>query len=139
MVPVNAVRRGTKGDFVWVLKADKSVTMRTVTRGEATIEKVQIASGLQAGEQVITEGADRLKEGAKVTLPGGGARRGGAGAGTGAAAGAPVAAAPVTGMRHAGAPAAAPEVTPAATPAAATPAAAPPAERRHRKEQGAAQ
>jgi multidrug efflux system membrane fusion protein len=136
MVPVNAVRHGTKGDFVWVLKADKSVTMRTVTRGEATIENVQIASGLQAGEQVITEGADRLKEGAKVTLPGGRARRVGAaaaatGASTGTPAAGPVAAAPVAGM-----PAAA---TPAVTPVAAGTAAAPPAERRQRKEQGAAQ
>ncbi len=80
MVPVNAVRHGAKGDFVWVLKEDKTVTMRSITRGEATVDKVQIASGLQAGEKVITEGADRLKEGAKVTLPGTGT---GPGAGTG--------------------------------------------------------
>lgn len=118
MVPVNAVRHGTKGDFVWVLKEDKSVTMRPITRGEATVEKVQIASGLEAGEQVITEGADRLKEGAKVTLPGagGGGNRshGGAKAGAeGAATGAPA--------------------------AAADGASAPAHERRHRKEQGAAQ
>ncbi|HEX7984138.1 MAG TPA: MdtA/MuxA family multidrug efflux RND transporter periplasmic adaptor subunit [Duganella sp.] len=118
MVPVNAVRHGTKGDFVWVLKDDKSVTMRPITRGEATVEKVQIASGLEAGEQVITEGADRLKEGAKVTLPGagGGGNRshGGAKAGAeGAATGAPA--------------------------AAADGASAPAHERRHRKEQGAAQ
>ena len=90
---------------------DKTVTMRSITRGEATVDRVQIASGLQAGEQVITEGADRLKEGAKVTLPGAGAGRRphGAGAGTGAPA------------------------------AAAEGASAPPAERRYRKEQGAAQ
>ncbi len=72
MVPVTAVRHGAKGDFVYVLKEDKSVTVRSITRGQATAEKVQIASGLQVGEQVITEGADRLKEGAKVTLPGAG-------------------------------------------------------------------
>ena len=80
MVPVNAVRHGAKGDFVWVLKEDKTVTMRSITRGEATVDKVQIASGLQAGEKVITEGADRLKEGAKVTLPGSGNHQGAAGA-----------------------------------------------------------
>ena len=118
MVPVNAVRHGTKGDFVWVLKGDNSVTMRSITRGEATVDRVQIASGLQAGEQVITEGADRLKEGAKVTLPGAGAggqrSHGGARAGAqGAASGAPS--------------------------AAADGASAPAHERRHRKEQGAAQ
>lgn len=79
MVPVTAVRHGANGDFVYVLKADKTVTVRPITRGHATAEKVQIASGLKLGEQVITEGADRLKEGAKVTLPGAGAGAGGAG------------------------------------------------------------
>jgi multidrug efflux system membrane fusion protein len=82
MVPVTAVRHGSNGDFVYILKADKTVTIRPITRGQATVDKVQIASGVQVGEQVITEGADRLKEGAKVTLPGaGGARHGGNGAG----------------------------------------------------------
>jgi multidrug efflux system membrane fusion protein len=80
MVPVTALRHGTTGDFVWVLKADKTVTQRPVTRGLATVDKIQVASGLQAGEQVITEGADRLKEGGKVVLPG---ERGGAGGGAG--------------------------------------------------------
>jgi multidrug efflux system membrane fusion protein len=78
MVPVTAVRHGTSGDFAYVLKADKTVTVRKVTRGQATVDKVQITDGLALGEQVITEGGDRLKEGAKVTLPGAAA---GAGAG----------------------------------------------------------
>jgi multidrug efflux system membrane fusion protein len=76
MVPVTAVRHGTSGDFVYVVKADKTVTVRKVTRGQATVDKVQIASGLELGEQVITEGGDRLKEGAKVTLPGAGGEHG---------------------------------------------------------------
>jgi multidrug efflux system membrane fusion protein len=83
MVPVTALRHGSKGDFVYVLNGDKTVSTRPVTRGQATVDKVEIRSGLKAGEQVITEGADRLKDGAKVTLPGdkpgagaGGGRRG---------------------------------------------------------------
>jgi multidrug efflux system membrane fusion protein len=76
MVPVTAVRHGTSGDFVYVVKADKTVTVRKVTRGQATVDKVQVTSGLELGEQVITEGGDRLKEGAKVTLPGAGAGAG---------------------------------------------------------------
>ncbi|MET0321792.1 MAG: MdtA/MuxA family multidrug efflux RND transporter periplasmic adaptor subunit [Duganella sp.] len=129
MVPVNAVRHGAKGDFVWVLKEDKTVAMRSITRGEATVDKVQIASGLQAGEKVITEGADRLKEGAKVTLPGagGGHRKDGA-AGAAGANGA-AAAAPA-----AGAPAAATAATAETAPGATTA-----GEHRRRKEQGAAQ
>jgi len=56
------------------------VSQRAVTRGQATVDKVQIKTGLKVGEQVITEGADRLRDGAKVTLPGDrpqGARGGG--------------------------------------------------------------
>lgn len=81
MVPVTALRHGTKGDFVYVLKEDKTVTVRQVKRGASTADKVQITEGLKLGEQVITEGADRLKEGAKVTLPG--AKPAGVGAGAG--------------------------------------------------------
>lgn len=93
MVPVTAVRNSSTGDFVYVLDASqRTVSVRPVTRGQATVDKVQIKTGLKPGEQVITEGADRLKDGAKVTLPGdkpqaGGGRRGQRGAGP--AAGAP--------------------------------------------------
>ena len=71
MVPVTALRHGADGDFVYVLNAaDRTVAVRKVTRGQATVDKVQVTTGLKAGEQVITEGADRLQDGAKVTLPG---------------------------------------------------------------------
>lgn len=71
MIPVTALRHGSNGDFVYVLNmADRTVSLRAVTRGQATVDKVQVATGLQVGEKVITEGADRLKDGAKVTLPG---------------------------------------------------------------------
>jgi len=71
VVPVTALRHGANGDFVYVLNAQaKTVSQRAVKRGQATVDKVQIVSGLKPGEQVITEGADRLRDGAKVTLPG---------------------------------------------------------------------
>jgi len=71
VVPVTALRHGANGDFVYVLNAkEKTVSQRAVTRGQATVDKVQILTGLKVGEQVITEGADRLRDGAKVTLPG---------------------------------------------------------------------
>ena len=102
VVPVTAVRLGGSGDFVFVLNAAaRTVSIRPVTRGQATGEKIVIASGLKAGEQVITEGADRLKEGSRVTLAGdaprGGGRRQEASAAQGASApasGAPPALAP---------------------------------------------
>jgi multidrug efflux system membrane fusion protein len=100
VVPVAALRHGADGDFVYVLNAQaRTVSLRPVTRGQANVDKIQLATGLNAGEQVITEGADRLKDGAKVMLPGdrpamggaGGGRRGqgGRGAGRGQGAGAP--------------------------------------------------
>jgi len=69
VVPVTALRHGSSGDYVYVLQDGQTASLRPVTRGIATVDKVQIVSGLQAGEQVITEGADRLKDGARVTLP----------------------------------------------------------------------
>lgn len=71
VVPVNALRHGANGDFVFVLNEQaKTVAMRSVKRGQATVDKIQVLEGLKPGERVITEGADRLKDGAKVTLPG---------------------------------------------------------------------
>jgi multidrug efflux system membrane fusion protein len=71
VVPVTALRLGATGDYVYVLNgADRTVSLRLVKRGQATVDKVVIASGLKAGERVITEGADRLKDGARVVLPG---------------------------------------------------------------------
>ena len=71
VVPVTALRHGANGDFVYVLDPqEKTVSQRAVTRGQASVDKVQIKTGLKVGEQVITEGADRLRDGAKVTLPG---------------------------------------------------------------------
>jgi multidrug efflux system membrane fusion protein len=70
-VPVTALRHGASGDFVYVLNAQtKTVALTNVKRGQANAERIQITEGLQGGETVITEGADRLKDGAKVTLPG---------------------------------------------------------------------
>ncbi|MES2399926.1 MAG: efflux RND transporter periplasmic adaptor subunit [Pseudomonadota bacterium] len=81
VVPVTAVRQGSSGDYVYVLNADRTVSLRSVTRGQATVDKVVIATGLQAGERVITEGADRLKDGSRVTLSGDAPRAAGGGAG----------------------------------------------------------
>jgi multidrug efflux system membrane fusion protein len=84
VVPVSALRQGSAGEFVFVLNADHTVTQRPVKRGVATVDKVQIASGVQVGERVITEGADRLRDGSRVVLPGDAPATGGArGAGGG--------------------------------------------------------
>lgn len=84
VVPVTALRHSSKGDYVYVLHAaDKTVSLRPVQPGQATVDKVAIAVGLQAGEQVVTEGADRLKDGSRVMLPGDKPNFGGKGGGKG--------------------------------------------------------
>src|SRR5262245_25834269 len=86
VVPVAAIQRGTPGTFVYLVKADDTVEIRVVELGVTDGDRVQITSGLQVGDQVVIDGTDRLRDGAKIRRPGGGAPR--------AAQGAPVAAAP---------------------------------------------
>jgi multidrug efflux system membrane fusion protein len=87
VVPVTAVRTGPSGTFVWKLLPDKTVTMVKVVQGPGTATMVSVARGLDAGDKVITEGGDRLTEGARVQLPGDkpGAAGGGRGSQGGAA------------------------------------------------------
>jgi len=83
VVPVTALRHGPSGDFVYLLDDDRTVSQVNVTQGVSTIDSVQITKGLDVGAKVITEGGDRLKDGAKVQLPGdvaSGPRRGASGA-----------------------------------------------------------
>lgn len=66
VIPVVALQHGTQGDFVWLLRDDKTVAMQPVqallTEGSRTI----LQSGLAAGQTVIVDGADRLRPGSKV-------------------------------------------------------------------------
>lgn len=67
VVPAQAVQRGPDGDYVYVVQADSTVKMQAVKQGvEVDDSHVQIASGLKAGEKVVTEGQFRLKPGSKV-------------------------------------------------------------------------
>jgi multidrug efflux system membrane fusion protein len=68
VVPAAAVRSGANGDFVYVLNDNRTVSVRAVTRGQAAGDQLAIASGLKVGERVITEGGDRLTDGAAVQL-----------------------------------------------------------------------
>ncbi len=77
VVPTTATRHGPQGDFVWVLQPDHTVKVRLVKVGPGTPETVSIVSGLNVGESVITDGGDRLQDGASVILPGAGGKGGG--------------------------------------------------------------
>ena len=67
-VPAAAIQRGAQGIFVYVVKEDQSVAMRAVKPGPTEAEMTAIESGLAAGERVVIDGVDRLREGAKVQV-----------------------------------------------------------------------
>ncbi|HEX6632693.1 MAG TPA: MdtA/MuxA family multidrug efflux RND transporter periplasmic adaptor subunit [Usitatibacter sp.] len=66
VVPSAAIQRNTQGTVVWVVKEDSSVSLRPVTTGPTEGLETAIVSGLAAGERVVTDGVDRIREGAKV-------------------------------------------------------------------------
>jgi multidrug efflux system membrane fusion protein len=73
IMPNSAVRRGAPNGvvstFVYLVKADQTVAVRPVTLGTVDGERVAVASGVAAGDVVVTEGGDRLRDGAPVQLP----------------------------------------------------------------------
>jgi multidrug efflux system membrane fusion protein len=91
IVASSAVQRGAAGPFVYLIKPDDTVTVRPVKLGPTNGERVAVESGLAQGDQVVVDGADKLRDGAKIS------RRNAAGAGapaTPADAAAPAAGAP---------------------------------------------
>jgi len=67
-VPASAIERGSQGSYVYVVQPDKTVAMRTVTLGPQDGDRVAITKGVNPGESVVTDGADRLRDGADVTV-----------------------------------------------------------------------
>lgn len=67
-VPAQAVQRGSQGAFVYVLTPDKTVSLRSVETGQTAAGVTVVSKGLQAGERVVVEGADRLRDKAAVTV-----------------------------------------------------------------------
>lgn len=67
-VPASAIERGSQGAFVYVVQSDNTAAMRTVTLGPQDGDKIAITKGLNPGENVVTDGADRLRDGSDVTI-----------------------------------------------------------------------
>lgn len=68
IIPAAAVQRGAQGTLVYVVKDDKTVNARPVKLGPVEGDNVGIESGVMANEQVVIDGVDRLREGAKVEV-----------------------------------------------------------------------
>jgi membrane fusion protein, multidrug efflux system len=69
VVPVAAIQRGADGSFVFVVTPEKTVTQRDVKTGVQDGNNIQILSGIKAGDTVVVDGADRLRDGADVEIP----------------------------------------------------------------------
>lgn len=67
-VPSAAVLRGAQGTYVYLVNPDKTVTVRRVTAGANDGDWVSVQGELKVGDQVVTDGADRLREGALVEV-----------------------------------------------------------------------
>jgi multidrug efflux system membrane fusion protein len=68
LVPAAAVQRGAQSLFVYVVRADETVEVRTVTLGPTEGDTTCIAEGLSAGEVVVTDGVDKLQQGTRVAV-----------------------------------------------------------------------
>jgi membrane fusion protein, multidrug efflux system len=130
-VPVAAVQQGAPGAFVYVINANNTVSVKTVKLGVTDGKLEQVVSGLAAGDRVVTDGTDRLRDGAKVTIPAKPtAQATGAANPAGAQPAAGTASTAQTGAAAGTAAGQAPE-----TPAAATPATPTPGAPRHQRKQ----
>jgi membrane fusion protein (multidrug efflux system) len=65
-IPRAAVLMDQQGDYVWVVGADNKAERRTVKLGQSTPAIAAVLSGLKAGEMVVAEGVQRVKNGAVV-------------------------------------------------------------------------
>jgi multidrug efflux system membrane fusion protein len=68
VVPTAAVQRGPNGPFAYVLREGNTVTVRRVTLTQQDDVRAVVATGLQAGERVVTTGFSRLAEGTRVAV-----------------------------------------------------------------------
>ena len=68
LVPNAAVQRGAPGTFVYVVKPDETVAAQPVTLGPGNEQRTVVTKGLEPGQIVVVDGADRLKDGAKVRV-----------------------------------------------------------------------
>ncbi len=66
LVPTAAVQRNSQRTYVFFVKPDSTVTVRTITIGTTEGDDSEVSSGLKPGDEVVMTGVDRLQEGTKV-------------------------------------------------------------------------
>ena len=67
-MPTAGVQRGVPGTFVYLVNADSTVSVRKVDLGVTDGDRVEVKSGLQPGDRIVIDGADKLRDGAKINV-----------------------------------------------------------------------
>jgi multidrug efflux system membrane fusion protein len=70
LVPTPAVLSGAPGDYVYLVNANNTVSVRKIKLGPSDGTNTAILSGLAAGDTVVIDGTDRLNDGAKISIAG---------------------------------------------------------------------
>lgn len=70
LAPNAAIQQGAAGAYVYLVNTDNTVTVRQVETGPTAGETVAILEGLDAGQTLVVDGADRLRDGAAVKIAG---------------------------------------------------------------------
>lgn len=69
-VPAAAIQHGASGNFVFVVNRDDTVRMQAVSLGPTDGDTIDVMRGLSPGQEVVVDGADRLRDGGRVVIPG---------------------------------------------------------------------
>jgi membrane fusion protein, multidrug efflux system len=67
-MPTAGVQRGVPGTFVYLVNADNTVSVRKVVLGVTDGDRAEVTSGLVPGDRVVIDGADKLRDGAKINV-----------------------------------------------------------------------
>ena len=68
VVPSSAIQRGAPGTFVYLVDSNSTVAVRPVELGPVDADHVAVTSGLKVGDQVVVDGADKLRDGITITV-----------------------------------------------------------------------
>jgi multidrug efflux system membrane fusion protein len=67
-MPTAGVQRGVPGTFVYLVNADDTVSVRKIDLGVTDGDRVEVRNGLQPGDKIVVDGADKLRDGAKINV-----------------------------------------------------------------------
>jgi multidrug efflux system membrane fusion protein len=62
------IQRGAPGTFVYLVNADSTVSVRPIKLGVTDGDHVEVLSGLAPGDRIVIDGADKLRDGAKIVI-----------------------------------------------------------------------